>query len=211
MPTMKMSDGTLMGWTYSSLTQDHFPTEFCKSILASVGLFNWDFFVSGDYHKACKTTCPVDHAECYWFEACYTAARDFQRMAMGCTFDRCLLCYHGFDLKENQLNALRIVHEATPAYLLGRTLDNAVVRMDRDKTSNKDFGLMLQVVMEQITLLNNMGTSDNGGSKNTESLQRLIINVQAQLGDGQDELANIETIPGKNNDAPQVDDNDGQD
>lgn len=177
MPTYKCGDGTLIGWSYPELNQNHFPTEFAKSVLETVKLMDWDFFAGGTYHRYCDSTCENNHAECYWFERCYTAAGDFQRMSMGMPFEKCLLCYHGFDLTQTQIDALKIIHEATPAYLLGHVLDNAVMRMDKDKTTNKDFGAILQVVIESISVFNSIGPQSNatGG----EDLKKLVLNIQA--------------------------------
>jgi len=98
-----------------------FPTKFAVMVATSCGLFIPDHGATGREEE--------------WFDLRDRLA-EFQKMAMSCDFDTCLIAYYGHELSEYQVEKLQFIFEKTKTWLFGEVAEHLFTSIK--KTTGKE-------------------------------------------------------------------------
>lgn len=76
--------------------------------------------------------------------------KNFQQMAITCSFEASLIAYHGENLTDDHLDGLTIIHKATKAWLKGEVVGVLMRKISDRKITNRDFAASIAIIMEQL-------------------------------------------------------------
>lgn len=108
------------------------PTAFARQIAIGVDLLPRDYnLLSIDDYEVDKTR-----------------LAQFQQLAVAGTFEEAMLAYHGLNLAENKLAALRLIYNTTKPWLLGHVVGEMLTRMEAVGTSSKDAADIAQMIVD---------------------------------------------------------------
>ena len=139
--------------------EDSFPTNFAMSIARATKII-----IEDDEHgslgiKIMDQTLRMKH---------------FQQMSVACEFGDCLIAYHGENLTDDQIGALKIIHRSTKPWLLGVVVGSLMDRLNNPKITNKDFALSCATIIDQI-----QESDPNGNPTATAKVKSLVFEMAA--------------------------------
>lgn len=149
---------------------DAFPLLFAKRICVASGL--WENLAEPDSMK-----------RFYQNEK----LKEFQQMAITCTFEASLIAYHGAKLEEDHLDGLAIIHKATKAWLKGEVVGVLMKKISDRKITNRDFAASIAIIMEQL-----QDEKDTGKGSSNKRGKELVVRLSkmediAAINDKEDE------------------------
>lgn len=116
-------------------TNKALPTSFALSLAKKCGLVNTsDNDIQDHYHYVKQSQ----------------TLGQFQQMAITCSLQDAFIAYHGYQLTDEQVDALRIIYTSTKPWLLGHVVGVLMDKLDDPKLSNRDFAEALKTIIEQI-------------------------------------------------------------
>ncbi len=142
-------------------TSDLYPTTFAKAVAMKVGLYDGkvDFGLGRDYLN-------MDNDDA---ENLFDALLEFQQLVIGgCEFEDAMLAYHGLELSEEQLLALRLIERSTKPWLLGHLA--ATLSQKVQDSDGKDFTQAAQILIEDL-----LGAGESGVE--TSKAKSLLIKL----------------------------------
>lgn len=108
------------------------PTAFARQIAIGVDLLPRDY-----------NLLTVDD-----YEVDKTRLAQFQQLAVAGTFEEAMLAYHGLNLAEGKLAALRLIYNTTKPWLLGHVVGELLTRMEAIGTSSKEAADIAQMIVD---------------------------------------------------------------
>ena len=123
------------------------PTAFARQIAIGVDLLPRDY-----------TLLSVDD-----YEVDKTRLAQFQQLSVAGTFEEAMLAYHGLNLAENKLAALRLIYNTTKPWLLGHVVGEMLTRMEAIGTSSKEAADIAQMIVDAFAA----DTSSTEGTETT--------------------------------------------
>ncbi len=74
----------------------------------------------------------------------------FQQMAMACSFEDCLIAYHGIKLTKSQTESLQVIHKSTRPWILGNNTATLLKKLQSPTLSGKDAKEMTAAIVEHL-------------------------------------------------------------
>lgn len=108
------------------------PTAFARQIAIGVDLLPRDY-----------NLLTVDD-----YEVDKTRLAQFQQLAVAGTFEEAMLAYHGLNLAEGKLAALRLIYNTTKPWLIGHVVGELLTRMEAIGTSSKEAADIAQMIVD---------------------------------------------------------------
>lgn len=94
----------------------------------------------------------------------------FQQMAVVSKFEEALISYHGMNLSDEQINALKIIYKSTKPWMLGHVVGVLLNKLDT-KMANKDFAESVRTIVEQLTAED---------SETTQATKGLLVKLSSE-------------------------------
>lgn len=140
----------------------NYPTVFAKKLARKVGLYTEkgnliNRIAISDYVK--------DELDLH------NTLAEFQQMAVASKFEDCLITYHGENLSEEQIAALKVIHKSTVPWLLGHVVGQLTEKL-RD-SSDKGFVDAAECILENL-----VGENSGGGGISKSTAKKLIVKLK---------------------------------
>lgn len=95
----------------------------------------------------------------------------FQKMAVACSFDDCLIAYYGMDLSDEQEEILEFIYTKTKSWMIGHIAENLMDQLQSKQTSGRDARELAETLHEMIK------TNGKGNQTKTKSLLVKFANL----------------------------------
>lgn len=124
--------------------------------------------------------------EALWFDLKDRLA-NFQKMAMSCSFDDCLIAYYGIDLEEEQKTILEFIHSKTKSWMVGHISENLMDHLQSKNVTGRDAKEIAQALVELLK---------TNGKQTTQKTKSMLVrfanlppDVRINLSDGEEAQA----------------------